>query len=156
MAQPTLRAQDVLNGAYGAVYLVENGQRELVINCQEIVAEVKKNKQEIKVLGTNVSKQKAVGWSGTGTMTMYYGTSKLREIMGDYINQGIDKYFQLVISNNDPSSDIGTQTIALNGVNFDNTTMAKLDVNNTKLDEQISFTFQGVEILEKFKTYQGE
>ena len=154
--QETLRVQDVINGALGAVYLIENGQRELVMNCKDITAEVKKNKKEIKVLGSAGAKHKATGWTGTGSMTMYYGTSKLREAMLKYMDKGIDSYYEMVVSNNDPSSDIGTQTVVLAGVNFDNTTLAKVDINNSELDEQITFTFQGASMLEKFNQYKGE
>lgn len=154
--QETLRVQDVINGALGAVYLVENGQRELLMNCKDINAEFKKNKKEIKVLGSAGAKHKATGWSGTGSMTMYYGTSKLREAAIKYINEGIDAYYEMVVTNEDPSSDIGSQSVVLTGVNFDNTVIAKIDINSTELDEQINFTYQGANILEKFKDYVGE
>lgn len=154
--QETLRVQDVINGALGALYLVENGQRELLMNCKDIVAETKKNKREIKVLGQTGAKHKAAGWTGTGSMNMYYGSSKLREVMVEYMQTGKDRYYELIVSNNDTSSDIGTQTVVLTGVNFDNVTLAKLDINSTELDEQITFTYQGAEILDKFNQYKGE
>ena len=34
--------------------------------------------------------------------------------------------------------------------------LAKIDINNTELDEQINFTFHGCDILEKFNEYKGE
>ncbi len=154
--QESLKAQDTINGALASVYIVENGQRTLVMNCIDITAEIKKNKKEIKVLGITGSKHKSAGWTGTGSMTMYYGTSKLREAIIKYINEGIDTYYEMVISNEDPSSDIGTQTISLTGVNFDNVTLAKVDINSTELNEQVNFTFQGANLLEKFTEYKGE
>lgn len=154
--QATLRAQDTINGALAQVYLIENGQRELMMNCKDVSAELKKNKKEIKVLGCTGTKHKASGWNGTGSMTMYYGTSKLREAAIKYINEGIDTYYEMVITNEDPSSDLGRQSIVLTGVNFDNTILAKVDINSNELDEQISFTFQGANILESFKEYKGE
>ncbi len=154
--QETLRVQDVINGALGSVYLIENGTRELLMNCKDIVIDFKKNKKEIKVLGSAGAKHKATGWSGTGTMTMYYGTSKLREDALNYISNGIDRYYELVVTNEDPSSDIGTQSVVITGVNFDNLTLAKIDINSTELDEQISFTYQDAKLIEKFKPYKGE
>lgn len=154
--QETLRVQDVINGRLGSVYIVKNGERRLMMECKDITANFKKNKKEIPVLGASGVKHKATGWTGTGSMTMYYGSSELREAAIKYINTGVDSYYELVITNEDPSSDIGRQTVTLTGVNFDDAILAKIDINSTELDEQINFTFHGCDILEKFKNYVGE
>ena len=54
--QETLKPQDTLNPALAYVYILENRQRTLVMNCIDITAEIKKNKKEIKVLGVTGSK----------------------------------------------------------------------------------------------------
>lgn len=154
--QETLRVQDVINGRLGSVYIIKNGERRLMMECKDITANFKKNKKEIPVLGASGVKHKTTGWSGTGTMTMYYGSSALREAAIQYINTGVDNYYELVITNEDPSSDIGRQTVTLTGVNFDDAVLAKIDINNSESDEQINFTFHGCDILEKFKDYKGE
>lgn len=154
--QQTLKAWDTINGALASVYIVKNGQRTLAMNVKDLEAKVSKNKREIKVLGNAGSKHKSAGWSGTGTLTMYYGTSALREAMLDYMETGKDTYFEIIVTNSDPSSDIGEQTVQLTGVNFDDTILAKVDINSTELDESLTFTFQGANMLNKFKEYVGE
>lgn len=89
-------------------------------------------------------------------MTVYYSTSKFRELMLKYIKEGKDTYFEIVIENKDPSSDIERQSVALKQVNIDNVTMAKLDINSTELDEEMTFTFNDIDILESFKPVIGE
>ncbi len=152
----TLKAWDTINGALGTCYVDIDGQKEEALYLKNIEANIKKNKREIKVLGQTGTKHKASGWSGTGKMTAYYSTSKFREIMLKYIKEGKDTYFEIIIENNDPSSDIQRQSIALKQVNIDTMTMAKLDINNTELDEEMTFTFNDVDILESFKPIVGE
>ena len=62
----------------------------------------------------------------------------------------------LYIENEDPSSDAGKQKIWLKNVNFDKIILAKLDVDSTELDEEVSFTFDGAEILNEFDEVEGE
>ena len=152
----TLKAWDAINGALGTCYADINGNKEEMLYVKNIEAKIKKSKREIKVLGQTGAKHKATGWSGTGSMTIYYSTTKFRELMIDYINTGKDTYFDIVIENNDSSSQIGRQTIVLKQVNIDNMTMAKLDINSTELDEELTFTFNDVSILNSFQPIVGE
>lgn len=152
----TLKAWDAINGALGTCYANINGNKEEMLYVKNIEAKIKKNKREIKVLGQTGMKHKATGWTGSGTMTIYYSTTKFREMMMEYIKTGKDVYFDIVIENKDESSQIGRQTIVLKQVNIDTMIMAKLDINSTELDEEISFTFNDVNILNSFQPIVGE
>lgn len=152
----TLKAWDTINGALGTCYAVINGKKEEMLYLKNIEAKIKKNKREIKVLGQTGTKHKASGWNGTGKMTVYYSTSKFREIMLEYIKTGKDTYFEIIVENNDPSSKIGRQSVAIKQVNIDAINMAKLDINNTELDEDMSFTFNDIDILNSFTPVVGE
>lgn len=152
----TLKAWDAINGALGVCYAVVNGNREEMIYCRNIEAKIEKKKSEIKVLGYTGSKHKANGWSGSGKMNMYYVTSYFRKMMLDYIKTGKDTYFDLHIINEDPSSDLGRQHIWLKQVNINSIVIGKLDINSTELDEDVEFTFNGVELLQEFDEAVGE
>nr|WP_317356789.1 phage tail tube protein [uncultured Tyzzerella sp.] len=152
----TLKAWDTINGALGTCYVDIDGKKEEVLYLKNIEAKIKKTKREIKVLGQTGTKHKANGWVGTGKMNAYYATSKFRELMLKYIKEGKDTYFEIIIENNDPSSDIERQSIALKQVNIDNVTMAKLDINSTELDEELTFTFNDIDILQTFNPVIGE
>ena len=152
----TLKAWDTINGALGTCYVNIDGKKEEVLYLKDIEAKIKKNKREIKVLGQTGTKHKSSGWVGTGKMTVYYSTSKFRELMLKYVKEGKDTYFEIIVENNDPASDIKRQSIALKQVNIDNVTMAKLDINSTELDEEMTFTFNDVDILDSFEEIVGE
>ncbi|MCD8089339.1 MAG: phage tail tube protein [Clostridiales bacterium] len=152
----TLKAWDAINGAMGCVYAKVDGSVEEMFYVKDIEATITKKKSEIKVLGYVGTKTKATGWSGAGTMTMYYCTSYFREMMLEYANTGVDTYFDLYIENEDPSSEIGAQRIWLKRVNINTVNIGKLNTNSTELSETVEFTFDGVEILESFDDVEGE
>lgn len=152
----TLKAWDPINGAQGACKATIDGKVEDMIYVKNIRAVVEKYKSEIKVLGTTGTKHKANGWSGKGTMTMYYVTSLFRNMMSKYISDGEDTYFNLQIENEDPASSIGKQTVILKQVNINNMDIAKIDINSTELEEELEFTFNDVEIRNSFSEVEGE
>ena len=127
-----------------------------MLYVKNVEAKMDKNKSEIPVLGQTGMKHKANGWTGTGKMTIYYATSKYREMMIKYIKQGIDTYFDLIIENEDPTSTIGKQTMQLKKVNLDGIILAKLDVESTELDEDMEFTFEDADMLNAFTELVGE
>lgn len=153
---PTLKAWDAINGAEGVCYATIDGNREDMIYVKNIDAKIEKKKSEIRVLGQTGAKHKANGWSGTGSMTMYYVTSAFRKMMRKYVKTGVDTYFDLYIVNEDPSSEIGKQHIWLKQVNIDSLSIGKLDINETELDEDLDFTFNDVEIISEFDDVVGE
>ncbi|WP_327198044.1 phage tail tube protein [Paenibacillus larvae] len=56
-----------------------------------------------------------------------------------------------MITNEDPASEIGAQTVILKNVNLDEVIIAKLDIEGDALDEEVSFTFDDVDIIDSFK-----
>ncbi len=144
------KASDTISGQEGRATATINGQKEDLLYIKTIEATVEKQKTEVKTLGKRGVQHKANGWTGTGTMTIYYATTKFRQIMLDYMTTGKDLYFDIQITNDDPSSSIGQQVIMLKNVNIDSVLMAKIDTESEVLDEEISFTFDGVEILTSF------
>lgn len=146
-----LQATDTISGQEGKAFAVINGRIEEMFYIKKLEATVEKKKSEVKTLGKRATQHKAIGWNGTGSMTIYYITSLFREMMLDYINTGKDVYFDIQIVNEDPASSIGKQTVKLHGVNLDKVIMASLDVGSEGLEEEISFTFEDVVILDTFK-----
>ena len=83
-------------------------------------------------------------------MTVYYVTSRFRALMVDYIRTGVDTLFDIVVTNDDPSSGFGSQTVVLKNCNLNSIALAKLDVGQNELSEEMSFSFDNVEILDEF------
>ncbi|MDO4301546.1 MAG: phage tail tube protein [Clostridia bacterium] len=152
----TLRGTDPISGKLGECYANIDGSMEDMLYVKKVEAKVEKQKKEINVLGYSGSKNKSAGWKGTGTATLYYMTSIFRKKMLEYMNTGKDFYVDMFIVNDDPSSNAGRQKIWLKNVNFDGITLAMLDVDNTELNEELSFTFDGAEMVEEFDTVTGE
>ena len=71
--------------------------------------------------------------------------------MLEYVNTGKDIYFDLTFVNDDPASDVGIQTVVLKRCNLDEVPIALLDVDNNALEESLTFTFEGVDMPDKFK-----
>lgn len=152
----TLKAWDPIDGAKGRCYANIDGNLEDLIYVKDVNADVKKNKKSIRVLGYGGTKHKSTGWEGTGKMTIYYVTSLFRRLILTYMKEGKDFYFDMFIENEDPSSETGKQGIWLKNCNIDGVTLAKLDINNTELDEEISFTFDDASMPDEFTPVVGE
>jgi hypothetical protein len=145
-----LKAGDTISGQEGRAYATINGQVEEMFYIKTLEATIEKEKSEIKTIGRRGTQHKTTGWSGSGSMTIYYVTSLFRQLMLDYIRTGKDTYFDITVVNEDPASTIGKQTVVLKGANLDSTIMAKLDIDSDAMDEDIDFTFDDIDILDKF------
>lgn len=144
------RAKDAISGQEGKAYTIINGNVEEMFYAKKIEAKADKKKSSMKSLGHRGEQHKAAGWEGTGTMTIYYATTLFRKLMLEYIKTGKDTYFDMQVINEDPTSSIGKQTTLLKFVNLDEAFMAKLDVDSEYLDEEASFTYEDVDILDSF------
>jgi len=109
-----------------------------------------KKKTAMKTLGKRGEQHKASGWSGKGSLSMYYVTSILRALALIYNKTGKDTYFNITVTNEDPTSSVGKQTLVLYNCNLDSTVLAKLDVDAEVLDEDADFTFDDFDILDSF------
>lgn len=150
-----LNAGDTISGQEGRAYANINGINEEMFYIKTLEASIEKTKAEIKTLGHRGLQHKATGWSGTGSMTIYYVTTKFRQMMLDYVKTGIDSYFDIVIVNEDPASSIGKQTVTLYNVNLNKVIIGKLDTESEALEEELEFTFEGVDIQDQFAKLAG-
>lgn len=145
-----LMARDTISGQEGRAFATIEGKVEPMFYAKNVEATVKKNKAEVKTLGRRVVQHKAAGWTGEGKMTIYTVTSTFRKIMLNYMKSGVDTYFDIMVVNDDPASSIGKQTVILKGVNLDEVVMAKLDTESDVLEEEVSFTFEDVDLMDSF------
>jgi len=145
-----LRAKDTVNGALGTCFAIIGGKRHELMQVKNVKAMVKKTKTEIPILGLTGKQHKSGGWKGSGTMTVYYVSSLFREVMLEYMKNGVDTYFEMMITNEDPTGSTGRQTILLKDVNIDEMVIGKLNVDEDAMDEEMKFTFGDVDMLECF------
>ena len=62
----------------------------------------------------------------------------------------MDTYLELLLTNEDPTGDAGRQTVLLKDVNIEEMLIGKIDVEEAAMEEEMKFTFGGVELLDKF------
>lgn len=145
-----LRAGDTISGQEGKATSVIDGNVQDMFYIKTLEATFEKTKAEVKTLGKRGIQHKGTGWSGSGSMTIYYVTSIFREMALKYAKTGKDTYFNITIVNDDPTSTIGKQTVVLYNCNIDSVILAKLDTEADALDEDIDFTFDDFDILDSF------
>ncbi|WP_374713102.1 phage tail tube protein [Symbiobacterium terraclitae] len=150
-----LHAPDVISGKEGRAYAVINGNVEELFYAKNIEARVEKTKSEIKALGRRATQHKTTGWTGTGTMTLYYVSPVFRRMMLEYARTGRDIYFTLQVINEDPASATGKQTAVLKEVNIDSVILAKVDIDADELDEEVPFTFSDFDLPDQFNELRG-
>ena len=75
---------------------------------------------------------------------------QIRELMLSYMKSGKDAYFDIVVVNEDENTGAGRQTVVLKNCNLDSLSLARLNVDADSLDEEVSFTFDGAELLDSF------
>ena len=151
MPKEFLMAGDTISGQEGQAQAIISGKVENLFMIKNLEAVIEKIKEEVKTLGKRGTQHKAAGWSGSGSMTVYYVSSLFRRLMLDYVKHGRDLYFDIIITNEDATSSIGRQTVALHGCNIDSVIAAKLDTESTVLDEDLDFTFDDIDLLEEFQ-----
>ena len=145
-----LQASSLLSGQEGRAYCQIDGRNEEMMYLKNIEAVAKKKKVPVRTLGHRGDQYRAAGFSGEGKMTVYYVTSLFREMMLRYIKEGVDVYFDLLIVNDDPAGSFGSQSVVLKNCNLDKVLLAKLNVADEMLDEEMTFTFEDAELLESF------
>lgn len=145
-----LRAGDTISGQEGKATTKIDGSITDMFYLKNLEANFEKTKAEIKTLGKRGVQHKAAGWAGSGSMTIYYVTSIFRKLALQYAKTGKDTYFDITVTNEDPTSTVGKQTVVLYNCNIDSAVLTKLDVDADALDEDVDFTFDDFDILDEF------
>lgn len=147
----TLNAADTISGKSGRAYAKINGNNEELFFAKAISFKLTRGKSKVDSIGKTLSGHKATGGEITGAMTIYYVTPIFRDIMQEWSRTGKDVYFDLVMTNDDPDSAAGDQTILVKGVNLDEIVLAQLDASTEDaLEEEVSCTAEGFEYLKPF------
>lgn len=151
----TLKAKDTIAAALAECFVIIGNRRYNFMQAISLEATFEKTKTEVPILGQTGKGNKATGWKGTGSATFHYNTSIFRQMMLDYKNTGEDTYFDIQITNEDPTSGVGRQTIILHDCNIDGGILAKFDADAEYLDEDMDFTFEDFSMPESFTNLTG-
>ena len=150
-----MNAKDTISASLAECFVTIEGNRYNFMQAINLEAQFTKNKAEVPILGKTGKGNKATGWSGSGSATFHYNTSIFRELAYRYKQTGEDVYFDIQVTNFDPTSSVGRQTVILKDCNLDGGLLAKFDADAEYLDEDMDFTFEDFEIPEKFTLLEG-
>lgn len=150
-----MKAKDTLYAGLAECYVTIGTRRYNLMQAINLEANFKKSKTKVPILGKTGKGNKASGWEGTGKATFHYNTSIFRQMMLQYKDTGEDIYFEIQISNDDPASAAGRQTVILMDCNIDGGILSKFDADGEYLDESMDFTFEDFKIPETFKDLEG-
>lgn len=151
----TMRGRDALSAKLAECFLTINGNRYNFMQMIDFEAKFEKNKMEVPILGKTGTGNKASGWKGTFSGTAHYNQSILRQAMLEYKRTGQDVYFEIQVTNEDPTSAAGRQTVVFYDCNQDGGTLAKFNADGEYLDEDISGTFEDFDMPESFAVLPG-
>lgn len=147
---PYLLERDALNGKEGRAFMTVDGRNIELFGLKNFNTEANFQEADFKVVGTRLVQKKTTGVELTGTMTIYYGTPDFIQLTQNYIKTGQLPYFTLQVTNDDPSTSVGTQTVAFYNVKLQRVPIAILDADVEFLTEEVSFSYTSFEILEAF------
>lgn len=149
-------AENVISSKEGKAFITRGGKNKHLFRAKDIEATLSKNKEEIRMLGNRMVGHKTTSIQGAGSLTLYHTSSEFKQDFIDYIISGVDMYFNLQIEVEDKSTKFGKESIVLTGCNFDEITIAMLSAEDGVLEQELPFTFEGVEILKPFSTPNQE
>lgn len=152
MANPQfLLERDTLNGKLGQAFVTIDGQSQELFRAKKINVATNIQSTDVPVVGTTRIQEKATGVKQTGTMTIYYGTPLLTQMAITYAQTGVVTYFDLQVTNNDPTATVGTQTIVYYGCKLSGELLTSIiDVDVDMLEQECTFSYTTQAILSSF------
>jgi hypothetical protein len=155
MAQ-TMSARNAPSSKMAECYVTIEGNRYNFMSAINVEINFEKEKTEVPILGRMNRGSKPVGSKITGSGEFHKNTSIWNEIAYRFQETGEDVYFDMQITNYDPITNIGRQTIILYDCNFDSVTLAAFDADSDDvLTETLDFTADRFEMPEKYTMMEG-
>lgn len=151
-----LLAQDSYRGAAGKAFVVIDGSNELLFGLKKFEASAEIQTGEFKVVGALTEQEKIKGLKYSGSATIYYGTPMLLKLLTEFKRTGKFPAINFQITNDDPASSLGSQTVVLYNVILKKIPIAILDDSVESLQEDIQFTFNDFEPLKHFNSQPSQ
>ncbi len=149
-ASVEMRQDDAILANSGTAYITVGSQNIVLFYLNKIEGKITKNKVDVRTAGKRSVGKKTASWSGAGTLGIKEITSAFKEIFLQYTSGGEDVYFNIQVTNEDAR--YGREVKILTGCNLDEITIALLNNEDALLEQEMPFTFDGVEMPEKFKS----
>ena len=151
----TMRPRDSVRGSAAEGFITIDGRRYSFLQMINFESKIEISNGELPILGKVMKGHKPGPATGTWSATVYYNQSIMRQAVIEYIKTGVFPYFEIQVTNEDPSSAAGRQTSILKDCLIDGSILSKFDADTEFLDEEISGTFDDAELPEKFNLLTG-
>ena len=146
-----LLAKDTVNGAEGKIFITQNGKNIEVACMKNITTNAEIQSNDMRVIGTRTIQNKNNGAKLTGTGNIYYGTNLFTDMVLQYIQTGVMPEFDIQITNNDPTTSIGSQVMAYYGCTLTGTIpLSILNDEEAMLNYDFNFAYTRVARLTAF------
>ena len=146
-----LLAKDTVNGAEGKVFITVDGRNIEVAGMKNIQTDADIQSQDMRVIGTRKVQQKPNGAKLTGKGNIYYGTPLFTDMVLQYVNTGVMPSFDIQITNNDPTTSVGQQSMAYYGcVLTGSIPLSILNSEESMLNYDFNFSYTRVAKLQGF------
>lgn len=146
-----LLARDTLNGAEGSIVVTRNGKNYTVACMRNIRTNAEIQSNDMRVIGTRTIQDKPNGAKLAGTGNIYYGTNIWTDMVLEYIQTGVMPEFDIQITNNDPTTSVGSQVMAYYGCHLTGTIpLSILDDEEAMLNYDFNFAYTRVARLQAF------
>lgn len=146
-----LLAKDTVNGAEGKIFVTTGGKNIEVACMRNIRTTGGIQSQDMRVIGTRKIQDKPNGVKLTGTGNIYYGTNLWTDMVLKYINTGVMDEFDIQITNQDPTTSVGSQTMAYYGCHLTgDIPLSVMDSEESMLNYDFNFVYTRVARLAAF------
>lgn len=150
-----MNAKDAISAKLASCYVTIDNERYLLMQAKNVEVKYEKDKQEVPILGRTTKGNKANGGKITGSCTIYHNTDLFTEMLAGYQDRGEDMYFDMVITNEDPSSSAGARSVTINDCNINGATVASFDADGEFLEQEMEFTAERFDIAKAFRVLDG-
>ena len=146
-----LLAKDTLNGAEGSIVVTRDGKNYVVAGMRNITPNAEIHSSGMRVIGARTVQYKPKGGKLTGTGNIYYGTNLWTDMVLEYIQTGVMPEFDIQITNNDPTTSVGSQVMAYYGCHLTGTIpLSILNDEEAMLNYDFNFAYTRVARLQSF------
>lgn len=150
-----MNAKDAVYGSLAECFITIDGNRYNFMSLTEFESMFEVNSKDVPILGKVGKGHKPAGGNGTWKGTAHYNQSIFRKIADQYQKTGVMPYFEIQVTNEDPTSSVGRQTIIHHDCLCDKFTLAKFEAGEDLLEEELSGTFEEFDMPEEFTMMNG-
>lgn len=148
-------AFDAISGSRASAFVTIGNERYCFMQLTKFEAKMEITLTEVSILGKTGKGNKPSGWKGSWSGTAHYNQSIFRKLMLEYKRTGSMPSFDIQVTNEDPTSSVGRQTVILRNCLSKGGILAKFDAGSETLDEELEGTFDDFEIPETFGLLAG-